>query len=133
MKTGDALELRKLLELLAAHAYAQRDIPVMDEFVLGAGDAPDGHQGEFAQPRVELGVVAQLERDRREAPQQIGRVGDRAMDMSGRGAAVALEFVEDLAFLSGQIFAANVRQSRHRSSPCIKNSTPLPFREGARG
>ena len=99
MKTRRPLEVRKLLELLAAHADVQRDIPVMDEFVLGAGDAPDGHQGEFAQPGVELGVIAQLERHRRETPQQIGRVGDRAMDMSGRSAAVALVFVEDLAFL----------------------------------
>ena len=33
---GRALEVRQLLELFAANAHAQRDIPVMDEFVLGA-------------------------------------------------------------------------------------------------
>jgi hypothetical protein len=36
------------------------------------------------------------------------------MDMPRRSAALALELVENFAFLSGQIFAAHVRQSRHR-------------------
>src|SRR5216684_186034 len=126
IEQGRRREVGEVLELLALHPNLERDVPVMDEFVFGAGQPPDGHEREFAQLRIELRLAAQFTAELEEAAEEIRRVGDGAKDVSdGRTGAILHEPVENVAVALRQIFTGYVRKSRGHVEPphLIRNKT----------
>src|ERR1700689_383993 len=98
-----------MFELLARDADVPREVPMMRELVLRAGEASDRHQREFAQLGVEFGAVAQLAAEREEAPQQVRRMSQHAEDIADRVFALFDEAVEDFAVLIRQVFTIEIR------------------------
>src|SRR5579871_1792606 len=103
------LELVQMLKLFARDTYVAREVPMMGELILRAGESSDRHQREFAQLGIEFGPIAKLASEGEEAPQQIRRMRDDAKDVTDRIFPLLDQAIENFAVLFRKVFTTEIR------------------------